>query len=144
MSRDKYVVETDGLSTSERADVCRELLALAAPEVATFETDIPWSMAEEWPSEVREAAEHLSSLREPRRGEDRLYRRTGVRNNDQVGAWDAFVAFAPYAFDASAWGQGAHRLVALADCAQSIVVRLSGDQIALVSTALEARLVPVR
>ncbi|MCR1773386.1 hypothetical protein [Nocardioides daeguensis] len=138
------MVKTDGLSTSERVELCRELLALAAPDVATFETDIPWSMAAEWPTEVREAAEHLSSLRTPKRGEDRLYRRTGVRQNGEVAVWDAFVAFAPYSFDASAWAPGPRRLVALADCAQSIAVDLTRDQIALLSTAVEARLVPTR
>jgi hypothetical protein len=104
------------------------VLSVTAEDVATFETDFPWVAAAEWPDDVRRAAVFLSSLREPSRDEDALYRRTGEVAKHDVPAWEAFVIFAPYAYDASAWTADSHQIVALSDAAGSIVAALTPQQ----------------
>jgi hypothetical protein len=68
--RIRYVVDTAVLEAHQRVEVCRLVLGATAGDVVTFETDIPWAAAAEWPDDVRQAAEFLSSLRKPSRGED--------------------------------------------------------------------------
>jgi hypothetical protein len=81
--RTQYVVDTAALEAHQRIDACRLVLSVTAADIATFDTDIPWAAADEWPDDVRQAAGTLSSLREPSRGEDSLYRRTGeVHKNE--------------------------------------------------------------
>jgi len=100
--------------------------------------------ASNWPGDVRQAAELLSSLKEPTRDEDALYRRTGmVRKTER--AWEAFVIFAPYAYDASAWSDDSQRIAALSDTAESIVAALTPGQASVVGrTTGQYALVPLK
>ena len=116
--RIKYVVDTAALEAHQRIDACRLVLSVTAADIATFETDIPWAAAGEWPDDVRQAAGTLSSLSEPSRGEDALYRRTGEVHRDDDVVWKAFVTFAPYAYDASAWSTDSQQIIALSDSAR--------------------------
>ena len=75
--RAKYVVDTAALGARQRVDACRLVLTVAAEDIATFETDIPWGGAADWPEDVRRAADILTSLKKRSRGETMLYRRTG-------------------------------------------------------------------
>jgi hypothetical protein len=143
--RTSYVVDTARLSGGERVDACRGVLSVVAEDITSFETDIPWSAASEWPADVRQAAEFLSCLKEPSRGEDALYRRTGEVRVSDPGCWEAFVDFAPYAYDASAWGDGGTQIVALSDAADSIVATLTATQAAAVGDAVgQDVLVPLK
>jgi hypothetical protein len=131
--RTKYVVDTAALEADQRIDVCRLLLSVTAADVATFEIDIPWAAAAEWPDEVRQAAELLSSIKEPTRGEDALYRRTGEVLKSDTPAWEAFLTFAPYAYDASTWSVHSQQIVALSDAAESMVAALTPEQVTAVA-----------
>ena len=42
--RAKYVVDTAALGARQRVDACRLVLTVAAEDIATFETDIPWGV----------------------------------------------------------------------------------------------------
>ena len=133
--RTEYVVKPASDSESDRVAACRAVLGAVAGDLTRFETDIPWSMADEWPAEVRAAAEILSAADRRRRGTDD-YRQTGIQEAGDPGLWEAFVAFAPYAFDASAWSAEGRPIVSLADCATSIAVRLRDDQVEQVAAAI--------
>jgi hypothetical protein len=140
-----YVIDTAHLSGGERIDACRRVLSVSAEDVTSFETDIPWSAVSEWPTDVRQAAEFLSSLKEPSRGEDASYRRTGEVRAADPRCWKAFVAFAPYAYDASAWGDDGTQIVSLSDAAGAIVAALTPTQAAAVRSALgQDMLVPLK
>jgi hypothetical protein len=139
------VVDADDLARDERVEVCRLVLKATSQDRATFETDIPWSEAPRWPSDVRAAAEILSGLREPAQNENELYRQTGVVAATDARTWEAFLTFAPYAYDASVWDEGADELVALNDSAEAIVASLTADQADTVGRVIgHGRLVPVK
>ena len=143
--RAKYVVDTDALGARQRVDACRLVLTVAAEDIATFETDIPWASAADWPEDVRRAADFPTSLKERSRGETMLYRRTGDVPNDHDRAWEAFVKFAPYAFDASAWTAASQQVAALSDAGESVVAALTSVQVKAVSLVMgEDLLVPLR
>jgi hypothetical protein len=92
--RTEYVVDTSDLGDSERIAACRLVLSVTAEDVASFETDIPLASASDWPGDVRQAAELLSSLKEPTRDDDALYRRTGmVRKTERT--WEASSSLRP-------------------------------------------------
>ena len=134
--RTSYVVDTAALPEHQRTDACRLVLDVTAVDIASFETDIPWGAADEWPDIVRRAADLLSSLREPSRGEDASYRRTGEVPRHDEQAWQAFLTFSPYAYDASAWSADSHQIAQLADAAESIVIALTPEQLDAVTHSL--------
>ena len=130
--RVRYILDTDGLTEAERWAVCRAALNLVAEEAATFEADIPWSRASDWPADVQEAAEHLQRVsRTPRKEPD--YGQTGVLGTEDKVTWLAFVTFAPWAFDAAVWSADHIDVASLADESESVVLRLTESQ----RTALE-------
>lgn len=131
--RTRCVVGTAALPEHQRIDACRLVLRVATADISSFETDIPWTAAADWPDIVRQAAEFLSSLREPSRGEDVLYRRTGEVPTDDEQAWEAFLTFAPYAYDASAWSAESEPIAALADAGESVVAALTPEQVSAVA-----------
>ncbi|WP_027862368.1 hypothetical protein [Marmoricola sp. URHB0036] len=81
-----------------------------------FEADIPWTA-------------------------DKPYQQTGMMNRRDDALWQAFTAFAGYAYDASAWSdKRVLPLVSLADCGTEIVVRVDEAERDLLASAVE----PVR
>jgi hypothetical protein len=122
-SREQFVVDTRATSSRRRIDVCRFALGLVAEAADRFETDLPFANADQWPEAVARAAERLSRFATGRRDESDLYKRTGLVPATDQADWDAVVCFAPYAYDASVWGD-AGELVQLADEGSSLVVRL--------------------
>jgi len=131
-----FAIDTDAMSEIDRRRAARFVLELLAPDVASFECDIPWSQVRGWPSDVRAAAEDLSALRRPRRSTNDSYRQTGVIQRTDDSIWGAFVTFAPYAFDAAAWGVDARELIDVADEGTSLVVRLSDSEARMVAQAV--------
>lgn len=118
------MVDVDGLSRDRVVEVWRACLSAIADAAETFETDLPFSRAEDWTVPVRDAAERLARHAQGRRNESDHYKRTGVVPSSDAEDWEAFVAFAPYAFDGTVWSQGGP-LAELADEGQSLVVHLS-------------------
>ena len=143
--RTRFVLDTRLLDEGDRAAACRCVLTAVAEDITTFETDIPWSAASEWPTDVSQAAELLSALKEPSSGEDQLYRRTGEVPRTNEDAWAAFITFAPFAYDASTWGRESQQITALADAGESVVAALTPEQAASVASAIGAKtLVPLK
>jgi hypothetical protein len=140
--RQSYVLDTAQLTADEQVAACRLVLTVVATDVASFETDIPWASASEWPNDVNRAARHLSSLKPPGRGESDLYRRSGELQRGDDRAWSSFVTFAPFAYDATAWASDSREIVRLADAATTIVVTLTSEQVTLVANDV-AVLVPL-
>lgn len=124
--REQFVVDTSAISSDRRVDVCRFAMGLVAEAADKFETDLPLGNADRWPAAVARAAERLSRFASGRRDESGAYKRTGRVSADDQDDWDAIVCFAPYAYDASVWGD-AGDLVQVADEGSSLVVRLRPD-----------------
>ena len=143
VKRVRYILDAEGLTELERLAACRAALNLVAGEAATFEADIPWSRASDWPAEVREAAEHLQHVsRTPRKDPD--YGQTGVLGTEDEVTWLAFVTFAPWTFDATVWSADHSDVASLADESKSIVLRLTDSQrTALENATGKGRLAPV-
>lgn len=114
------------------------MLSLVSGAMEALECDIPWSQADSWPAEVRRAAEVLSALRRPSRldGDPELYRRTGVVTKPGADVWEAFVCFAPYAFDASVWDGRGRVIVSLSDAGSSASASLTSEQASELAEAL--------
>lgn len=128
--RAQYVL--DGVGAVE---ACRLILAVTAGDRTAFEVDIPWTEAAHWPAEVEDAACTLATLRRVRPRSE-AYAQTGLVHMPTDAMWAAFDAFAPYAYDASVWGDGIE-LVSLADCGESVVAVLTEAQADAVRAALD-------
>ena len=126
-SRVEYVLDVDGWDVSARLAATRHALALVAPGATAAETDIPWHLHDTWPAEVANAAERLRVrfVREDQHTQD--YMRTGIRPLTDSQVRHDFMIFAPYAFDATLWGE-AIILASLADEGASLVVSLTEDE----------------
>jgi hypothetical protein len=93
--------------------------------VAQFECDLPVSQSD--PPEVQQAAAALlrvalkASLPMPA---------TGILKAGDPAVWEAFVTFAPYALDGSAWtvGGDGRPAVSFSDVGTAVSVRLDADQ----------------
>ncbi|GAA1508014.1 hypothetical protein [Kribbella lupini] len=126
----RFVVDTDG---SDEVAVCRLILRTVAADVHQYETDIPVADPD-WPADVAAAAEALRAVGRTDHG----YTMSGTIRTPDL--WPAFVTFAPYAYDATVWN-ASQDIVSLSDEAQSIVVRLTPAQHALLGSL---RLIPER
>lgn len=140
---DEYVVDTWGLPRGAEIDACRLALTSVAKRAHTFETDIPWSRTADWPADVQHAAHLLSSHSTGRRRESDAYQMTGVLSAKDLSDWEAFVTFAPYAFDASVWGADLRLLASLSDEGTGLTIHLQTDEHdALVSLLGAVRVIP--
>jgi hypothetical protein len=140
--RVEYILDTDGMTEPKKQAACRSALEVIADDAATFETDIPWGMSAAWPPEVAGAAERLQMV-SPKRRREPDYGQTGVLTVDSDMTWAAFVAFAPWAFDAGVWSADHVQVASLSDSSDSIVLRLTDTQRAEVEASVGHRLVPV-
>lgn len=136
--RIRYVLDADALSEEDQVAACRAILNLVEHEVSSFETDLPFSAASEWPHEVVRAATYLSSVKPAGRGENDSYRRTGEVPRSDDAAWAAFLVVAPYAYDAAAWADDGQTLLNFADAASSVIAALTSEQVAQLSETMGA------
>lgn len=142
-----YVVDNDGWSRDEVVSVCRSVLTALRRRAAEFECDIPGdpdnsSDTGDWPDDVRAAARVLRSLPKARiqRGG---YGQTGVVKDASDQVWQAFVTFAPWAFDATVWADDGTP-VHLTDEGTSLVVELEPtEREAIAALVGPDRLVPL-
>jgi hypothetical protein len=140
-----YVVDTEGLSAGDRAEVCRLVVRTLEETADQFETDIPWARAASWLTNVRQAADTLvtatgnTHIEEP-------YQQTGMTQRVDEAVWQAFATFAGYAYDASVWSDNrALPIVSLSDEGTSVVVRLDEAERRLLTAAVDpARVRPLR
>ncbi|WP_328991397.1 hypothetical protein OG394_34515 [Kribbella sp. NBC_01245] len=144
-----YVVDGDGWSRDEVVSVCRSVLTAVQGRAVEFECDVPGdpgnrSDTGDWPEDVRAAARVLRSLPSARieRGG---YGQTGVVEGASGRVREAFVTFAPWAFDASVWSADAGAPVRLADEGTSLVVELEPSEREVIAGIVGVdRLVPLR
>lgn len=126
--RAQFLVDEGRLGAMDVVEACDHVLTVVSADIASFECDIPWSQAKEWPGEVQAAARVLASLSRRGGGPGDAYGRTGVVKSWQSDQWAAFVRFVPYAFDATGWDRDFHTVISIADCAHSIVVHLAPEE----------------
>lgn len=140
-----FVVDTWGLPRETEVGVCRTALRLFTNRAQEFESDLPMSKEADWPPAVRSAADRLLTHSRRRRGENDIYRQTGIVSAKDEDDWDAFVTFAPYAFDASVWGaDDPIPLVQLSDEGTSLAVQLEPHQrIDLANCVGQDRVIPL-
>ncbi|SFC99214.1 hypothetical protein SAMN04487968_1195 [Nocardioides terrae] len=144
VARVAFAVDTWGLPREAEVRVCRIALHLFTGTAHEFETDIPLSHEADWPPAVRTAAHRLAAHSKHRRGENDSYRQTGIISAKDDDDWDAFVTFAPYAYDASVWGADSTLpLVQLSDEGTSLAVRLRPhEHIDLANSLGQERVIP--
>lgn len=135
-----YVVDVEGMSLSDRAEVSAVTVRTLEETAVRFEADIPWAEATHWSGEVRKAAESLLTAA-GKTHTDEPYQQTGIMQRSDNEVWRAFATFAGYAYDASVWSETrVLPLVSLADCGSEIVVRVDDQE----RSRLEAAVNPVR
>jgi hypothetical protein len=139
-----YVVDTEGFSAGDRADICRLVIRTLEDTVVRFEADIPWTQATAWPASVRDAAEVLMPASD-RTLTDAPYQQTGMMQRGDEAVWRAFATFAGYAYDATVWSDNrVLPIVSLSDEGTRVVVRLDQDERRRLETAVEpTRVVPL-
>lgn len=143
--REKFVLDDDDLDSEELIRNCRLILEVLAGDAGSFETDIPNGHSDDKPSAVVEAAERLFRATGRSGAMDPDYAQTGVLRNVEVGAWAAFVRFAPYAYDATVWDLEGRCIASLSDEGTAIVVLLTSPQREAVAAIVgQKRLVPLK
>jgi hypothetical protein len=107
-SPETYVVDSNAWTQTDVATACRLILLTLQGSVGQYETDIPITRAD-WPPDVAAAAEVLRDVA-ARNGriERGGYAQTGVVDGTRDEVWSAFVTFAPWSYDATAWGGTTH------------------------------------
>ncbi|WP_123390214.1 hypothetical protein [Nocardioides aurantiacus] len=123
-----YVVDTNGLSADDRAEVCQLVLRALEKTVVEFESDIPWSNQNAWPVRGREAAKALMTAT-GKPVDTESYQATGMIRRAHDDVWHAFTTFAGYALDASVWSENrVLPIVSLSDEGTAVVVRLDEEE----------------
>jgi len=125
---DQYVIDTSLLTREGQVDACRAALRIVRPDVERFQCDVPWDISGSWPEEVVEAATVLAPLPDDATPKP-TYRTTGWVLDFGNETWDAFVAFAPYAYSADAWTSRMKFLVDVSDEGDRLSVRIAPDQL---------------
>jgi hypothetical protein len=121
---EQLVVDDRGWSHTDMAAACRLILSTLRGNAAEYETDIPVTSAD-WPPDVSAAAEVLRDVASRNgRVEEGGYAQTGLVEIGSQETWSAFVAFAPWAYDATVWDGNGRSIVSLADEGQSITAQL--------------------
>jgi hypothetical protein len=128
MRRVEYVLRLEGLADPEFGTACQTALTLVAPEMETAETDIPWDKRERWRLEVLEAAGRLCDRFVLEGDRDDQYMQTGVRSVLDLDVREEFIAFTPYAYDATFWRSGGGEVASLSDEGMSFVIWLTDEQ----------------
>jgi hypothetical protein len=126
--RVEYLLLLDGLDAARRGVAVHQGLTLVAAEMGRAETDIPWSMRNEWPPEVVEAASRLCDRFVPDSKRDDHYMQTGVRSISDPGERDDFISVAPHAYDATFWGRDYGEVASLSDEGTSCAIWFTDDQ----------------
>ncbi|GAB2692605.1 hypothetical protein [Thalassiella azotivora] len=126
--RRKYVLDLDDLGPSEVSSRCRSALGLVAADIDSAETDLPWHHVQDWPDDVRAAAERLRDRFVEVVARNSEYMQTGVRTVTDAATRRHFVAVAPYAYDATFWHVDGRPLAELADEGQACVLTLTDEQ----------------
>lgn len=103
--RSEYVIDGGVLTSATRVGVLRQALDIVSGSVTHAETDIPWHKRGDWPADVVKAADLLCGLFVPDAETHGEYVQTGVQPVDEATR-EAFIAFAPYAYDCTLWGPG--------------------------------------
>lgn len=140
-----YVVDTEGLSAGDRAEVCRLVVRTLEETAVQFEADIPWTQATDWSADVRQAAEILVTAAGSTHT-DEPYQQTGMMQRIDMAVWQAFATFAGYAYDASVWSDNrVLPIVSLSDEGTAVVVRIDeAERRRLEAVVQPARIVPLR
>jgi hypothetical protein len=138
-----FVVDTDGWGHADMVTACRLVLRATQLDAKRCETDIP-ADRRDWPPDVVAAADTLRHVAARTGRIDRYgYAETGIIEVALDEVWSAFVAFVPWAYDATVWNADAADIVSLADEGQSIVARVTPEQYgAIVAELGDRRLVP--
>lgn len=114
--------------------ISRKILNFFKPAEGFFETDFPWSAPDTWPQDVAAAAERLCG-KDPHNALSRS--RDFTTSTEQE--WQDFVAVSPHAIGATVFDEPSGAEVSLADCSQSIVVKVNRAQLKELRRAIRGR-----
>lgn len=141
--RTQYVLDDTDWDDATRLEAVRRGLSFIRDPAKRAETDIAWE-PESWPQNVLEAATRLRDHHVPPDTWAGGYLQTGVVTLTDDQDRDDFLTFAPYALDATIWGEDG-TLAELADHGWSFVVALTDVEADVFASTLEAgRLVTLK
>ena len=126
--RVEYLLLSDGLDPARQRLAVHRALTLVAAEMGRADTDIPWSLRNDWPPEVVEAASRLCDRFVPdsRRGD--TYMQTGVQSTSDPEVRNDFISVAPHAYGPTFWRRDYGEVASLSDEGTSCVIWLTDDQ----------------
>lgn len=132
--RIEYVLDDAGWDDAYRRVAARGALTFVRDVVTTAETDIPWHQRHRWPAEVQSAAEFLRDrfVADSQRTDG--YLQTGVQAVTDLATCEAFLTFAPFAYDSTFWADGSE--VASVNDEGYLVVALTDSERAELEDAL--------
>lgn len=126
--RVEYLLHLEDLDDEALWAASRAALTLVQDEMATAETDIPWSMRDTWPMHAVHAAELLIERFVPQRRRGEPYLQSGRQPTDDPAVRDAFITFAAHAYDATFWRHDRAEVASLADEGTSFAIHLTESQ----------------
>ncbi|WP_345509301.1 hypothetical protein, partial [Terrabacter aeriphilus] len=126
--RVEYLLHLEGLDDKALWAASRAALTLVQDEMATAETDIPWSMRDAWPPQAIHAAERLIDRFVPKHQREEPYLQTGLQPITDPAVRDAFITFAAHAYDATFWRTDCAEVASLADEGTSFAIHLTESQ----------------
>lgn len=135
--RHEYVIVDDGWDAETRLVAARQALALIRAAITTAETDIPWRQRGRWPADAVSAAEWLRDRFVPPEKHSDDYLQTGPQPTTDEQTLDAFLTFAPFAYDSTFW-QDVDEVASLSDEGTSIVIALTEEERRQLADALGA------
>lgn len=135
--RHEYVLADDGWDAETRLAAARQALALIRDAITTAETDIPWHQRDRWPADVVSAAELLRDRFVPPEKQVDDYAQTEQQRTIDEETLDAFLTFAPFAYDSTFWAD-AREVAGLSDEGTSLVIALTDEERRQLADALGA------
>lgn len=123
----EYLLLLDGLDNDTLWAASRVALNLVEVDMATAQTDIPWSTRDTWPAEAVKAAARLRDRFVPEQDRQKPYMMTDVTSTEDPGTRDDFIAVAPHAYDATFWRSDYAEVASLADEGSCLAIWLADE-----------------
>lgn len=127
-NRVRYVIDARGLDSRQRLRTTYETIDLLTHELASAECDLPWSVRDDWPTPVQDAATRLRDTCVPVAEHNETHMTIAETVFGDPGTKRDFVLLAPYTYFARFWDASHHEVVDLNDQNTSNTWVLTAEQ----------------
>lgn len=133
-NRARYVIDAGGWDSRQRLRTTYEAMDLLTSELASAECDLPWSVRDDWPAPVQDAATRLRDTCVPVSEHNETHMTIAETVLEDPGTKRDFVLLASYTYFARFWDASHHEVADLNDHNTSntwVLTRKQRDRLAL-------------